>query len=194
MVEAPDQSPQLVAPSRARTRMPHAVPIVSDLSALRPAVAATAVAQLPDPERWPRPYAPMPVRSSVPAGQPTRTVARVDDICEPATKANVFGAVAAAGGVSSRARQASTMRPVAVSPRVNGDGLPLPRTRARSAAGSFRREGQIEAASAATPETCGVAIDVPSSQPHPGVGYLLSAGSELRIPTPGATTSTLVRP
>src|SRR3954465_11819347 len=98
MVEAPDQSPQLVAPSRARTRMPHAVPIVSDLSALRPAVAATAVAQLPDPERWPRPYAPMPVRSSVPAGQPTRTVARVDDIWEPATKANVFGADLGGGG------------------------------------------------------------------------------------------------
>src|SRR3954471_23030146 len=155
MVEAPDQSPQLVAPSRARTRMPHAVPIVSDLSALRPAVAATAVAQLPDPARWLSPYAPMPVRSSAPAGQPTRTLARVDDICEPATKANVFGAAAAAGGVPSSARQASTMRPVAVSPRVNGDGLPLPRTRARSAGWSSRGDGSNEAARAAAPHTGG---------------------------------------
>src|SRR3954447_22155404 len=186
MVEAPDQSPQLVAPSRARTRMPHAVPIVSDLSALRPAVAATAVAQLPDPARWLSPYAPMPVRSSIPAGHPTRTVARVEDICDPATKANVFGAALAAGGGPSSARQASTMRPVAVSPPVNGDGFPLPRTRARSAAGSSSSEGQTEAASAATPETWGVAIEVPSSQPQPGVGYLLSAGSVLRIPLPGA--------
>ena len=94
----------------------------------------------------------MPVRSSVAAGQPTRTVACVDDICFPVTKVKVFGA-AATGGVSSRARQASTMRPVAVRPTVYGDGLPLPRMRARIAVGSSASVGQTDATSAATPET-----------------------------------------
>src|SRR4029079_12939935 len=135
----------------------------------------------------------MPVRSSVPAGQPTRIVAWVDDICFPVTNVNVFGG-AATGGVSARARQASTIRPVAVRPTVHADGLPLPRTRARSAAASSASEGQTDATRAAHTETWGVAIDVPLSQPQPGVGDPLSAGSVLRIQAPGATISTLEWP
>src|SRR6476646_10529904 len=151
MVTAFDQSLQVPAPSRARTRRLQAVPIVSDRSALRPDVADAAVVQLPSPARCSSPYAPMPVRWSVPAGQPTRTVACVDDICFPVANVNVFGA-AATGGVSSRARHASTIRPVAVRPAVHGDGLPLPRTRARSAAGSSASEGHFVFNETATTE------------------------------------------
>ena len=63
------------------------------------------------------------------------------------------------------------------------------RTRAAGRAGRPGcppRLGDAERIRAATPVTCGAAIDVPSSQPQPGCGCDESPGSELRIATPRA--------
>ena len=83
---------------------------------------------------------------------------------------------------------------MAVQPAVAGIDLPVASRRARIATGSAARVGVLEAIRAATPVAWGAAIDVPLIQPYPGCGWDESAGSVLRIATPGAAMSTVVAP
>src|SRR6185312_16866381 len=98
------------------------------------------------------------------------------------------------GPLTSIARQALTRRPVAVCPAVNGAGTPVPRMRARRASGVGVVPITLRA-SAATPETCGAAIDVPLPNPQHGPGQDGGWGVSVdRMLSPGAAMSTDVAP
>ena len=152
-----------------------AVPIgVSVRSALRPPVEATAVVHataarpLPAGRRRPRPIG---RRCRPPAD--TDTARGRAPIVVPTTNPNVFGALAdrrRRGRGRGRRRRSG---PVTVRPGGRGDpACRCPGCRALSAFGSSASAGTGEATSAAVPVTCGAAIDVPSSQPQPGVGMI----------------------
>src|SRR5688572_30017321 len=159
-------APQLPAPSRARSRKRYVVAKVSVRVALRAVVDPTAVIHGPAPACCCNPYPATPVRSSVALGQATRVAIVVRAIVEPTSNAKPDGA-AASGPIVSSDRNASTRRPVRVSPVVAASGLPVDRRRALSAAGSAARDGKTEAIRAAVPLTCGAAIDVPLIQAQP---------------------------
>ena len=98
----------------------------------------------------------------MPAGQPMTALIEVVPRTLPRVNAWLLGATAVGATVSS-ANRASTIRPVTVSPADSGRAFGRPEdpafTQGTTPDGA---EGRIQAAMrAATPVTCGAAIDVP---------------------------------
>src|SRR6266702_4211500 len=105
--------------------------------------------------------------------------------------------VTAAGGMVSFSKAAATFSrpPVTVMPCMDGTGsAELMR---RSFTWWCVMPGNCANTSAAAPETCGVAIEVPLSSLYPDGSeqqVLPTIGTEERMPTPGAPRSTVVAP